>query len=205
MRKRTTLAITAFLFSAALWLGGLYIFTRDMQFATPDMPPAEKADAIVVLTGGSNRLKTGFDLLQQGMGKKLFISGVYQGVEVRELLAQTQNPAAKGIDKRVELGFNAADTLGNARETIEWLKTNRFKSVILVTANYHVKRALVAFGRYAEPMGADDIVITPHPVSPAGLDMANWWRDRAYRGLVLREYSKYVLSLPLYFVPERFL
>lgn len=184
-------AALLFMVLLALWLGGLHAFTRPLSDAP--MHPTEKADAIVVLTGGSNRLKTGFDMLEEGLGKKLFISGVYQGVEVRELLDLMHPlPDAHGVDefdKRVELGFNASDTIGNARETAAWLRSQGYKTFYLVTANYHIKRATLEFN-----LVAPDLTAIPYPVTPEGLDMDNWWRNKTHRSLIIREYMKYLLA-----------
>jgi uncharacterized SAM-binding protein YcdF (DUF218 family) len=177
----------ALIFVAALWLAGLQWFTRSIM---DGLPQAEKpADAIVVLTGGSNRIEAGFDLLKKGMGKKLFISGVYRGVEVKELMAKWKAEDSTELDCCVVLG-EAEDTIGNARETAEWLRREKYDSYYLVTANYHMARAALVFRNFApEP------ALIPWPVAPKGLDMADWWRTDLYRSLILREYSKYLVTL----------
>lgn len=175
------------LLALALWLAGLYAFTRGV--AEDRAETADKADAIVVLTGGTNRLDAGFDLLEKGRGKKLFISGVYRGVEVKELLERSRKKGA-GLDCCVELGFEADDTIGNAKEATAWLRRENFKTYYLVTANYHMKRALMDFDAYGEGLTA-----IPYPVEPEGLDMKNWWREGATRALILREYMKFIAAL----------
>lgn len=188
LSARLTLAA---LFAASLWLGGLYGFTRDV--AEPSSQDSLKpVDAIVVLTGGTRRLDTGFDMLEKGLGEKLFISGVYKGVEVKELLRKWKRPSTKRLDCCVELGFEADDTLGNAREATAWLRKEKFRTYYLVTANYHLKRALVDF-RALGP----ELTPLPHAVQPESLDMLNWWRDPANRSLILREYNKYIAALLL--------
>lgn len=184
---RLTLAA---LFLAALWLGGLYAFTRDVAEAPP--PDMKPADAIVVLTGGTRRLDTGFELLDKGMGKKLFISGVYKGVEVKELLNKWKKESAHRLDCCVELGFEADDTIGNAREATGWLRRENFSTYYLVTANYHLKRALLDFNAFGP-----DLTPLPYPVQPDSLDMINWWREGASRSLILREYNKFLVALVL--------
>ena len=207
--KKPAQAVLAVLFLAALWLGGLYSFTRDIfrdaaaaTFAN-NLPEGEtlgaaKLDAVVVLTGGSNRLQTGFDLLEQGRGKKLFISGVYQGVDVRELMDQWKQDANAELDCCVVLGFDADNTRGNAQETANWMETENYHSLYLVTAHYHMKRALLEFNR----LGAD-WDLRPWPVVPDGMDMNNWWRDGRYRSLIIREYNKYLVALVLPNPPRR--
>ncbi len=209
MKKPAQIAL-AVLFMAALWLGGLYSFTRDIfrdataATSANNLPAGEtlgdaaKLDAIVVLTGGSNRLQTGFDLLEQGRGERLFISGVYQGVEVRELMDQWKKGAHEDLDCCVTLGFDADDTRGNAQETASWMEEQKYRSLYLVTAHYHMKRALLEFER----LGAD-WQIRPWPVAPEGMDMNNWWRDGRYRSLIIREYNKYLAALVLPNPPRR--
>lgn len=186
--KGQTLLIT--LVIVALWLGGLHAFTRGLDVPPP--PPAQQADAIVVLTGGSSRLETGFDLLEGGMADRLFISGVYRGVEVRELLdlMRAQNHGSReGLEERVVLGFQANDTMGNAQETVSWLRQEGYTSFYLVTANYHMRRAILEFRQIAP-----GLTLYPVPVIPEGLDMANWWRNDAHRNLIIREYMKFLLA-----------
>lgn len=181
---------------AALWLAGLHWFTRSMM----DMPPQKlvQADAIIALTGGSNRVEKAFDLLEQDRGKKVFISGVYHGVEVKELLNLWRTESHKELDCCVVLGFEADNTIGNAQESVTWMEKEGYKTAYLVTANYHMKRALLAFQRLGP-----DIKIIPYPVAPEGLDMKNWWRDTKFRNLVIREYSKYLASFVVYAFPGK--
>lgn len=175
----------------ALWLGGLHAFTRILE-RVPVMPE-KQADAIVVLTGGDGRLQAGFDLLGRGLGEKLFISGVYQGVEVRELMELMSAPmdgaGREELEDKVVLGFEASDTMGNAHETINWMRREGYTSFYLVTANYHMRRALLEFKQVAP-----GLTLYPLPVIPDGLDMANWWRNKQHRTLIIREYTKFLLA-----------
>jgi uncharacterized SAM-binding protein YcdF (DUF218 family) len=181
----------AFILLAALWLGGLQWFTRGIIENTP--PDPLPADAVVVLTGGSNRIETGFHLLKDGLGKKLFISGVYRGTDVKELLDKSKE-GGSGLDCCVVLG-EAEDTIGNAEETTRWLRAQQYKSFYLVTANYHMARALLVFESFAPELRP-----IPWPVNPEKLDMPNWWRGENARMLILREYSKYLVTLVWSFV-----
>lgn len=169
-------------------LGGLYAFVSDMARQVPPVP-VEKVDAIVVLTGGTNRIDAGFRLLEKDFGKKLFISGVYRGVDVKQLLARWKKEPQSSLDCCVVLGFEADNTAGNARETVEWLNREGFKSIYLVTANYHIRRARLEFDRIAP-----EIAVTLYPIVPDKFDMDSWWKDPTFRSLVLREYAKYVAA-----------
>lgn len=170
------------------WFIGLSLFIRSAS-EIPPTGPLQKLDAIVVLTGGSNRVDTGFDLLAQGSGKKLFISGVYRGTDVKLLLNHWKSEAQGNFECCVVLGFEADNTAENALETVEWLRGENFNSLYLVTANYHLPRALLKFDEIAP--GLD---ITPFPVVPDGINMKGWWRDSVTRNLILREYMKYVAT-----------
>lgn len=169
----------------ACWLAGLLAFVRDTAaLVQPDL--RQKKDVIVVLTGGSNRLDAGFDLMEKGLGRKLFISGVYRGLDVKKLLKRWKDAPQSLLDCCVVLGFEADNTAGNAAETVKWLHQQNYRSLYLVTANYHIKRALLEF-RDAAP----DLDITPYPVAPDGIYLANWWKNEASRNVILREYMKY--------------
>ncbi len=176
-KTKITLAIACIL-AVIGWGAGLSAFISDMA-ALPTPKPVQKLDAIVVLTGGSNRLDAGFNLLEQGFGKKLFISGVYRGLDVKSLLRRWKAEPQSSLDCCVVLGFEADNTAGNAIETAEWLHKEGFHSIYLVTANYHIRRALLEFSRLAP-----DVVITPYPVVP----------DKSEMLLIMREYSKYLAA-----------
>ncbi|TWB41660.1 YdcF family protein [Nitrospirillum pindoramense] len=169
-----------------LWVGGLLTFAANIPRAPEDATAA--TDAIVVLTGGSERLETGFDLLAAGRGRKLFISGVYRGVDVRALLRMSQaTPAA--LECCVVLGYSADDTVGNAAETARWMQAEGYHSLRLVTANYHMPRSLVEF-RHALP----DVRIVPHAVQPPNVRLDGWWHWRGTAGLIVSEYDKYLVA-----------
>jgi uncharacterized SAM-binding protein YcdF (DUF218 family) len=95
------------------WIAGLFWFAGRI----PEPGPADTTptDAIAVPTGGSGRLQAGLDLLAAGRAAKLFVSGVYRGVEVAELLRLSAN-APDRLRCCVTLGYSADNTTGNARE-----------------------------------------------------------------------------------------
>ena len=108
-------AVTAVLVAVAAWAYGLFLFAVELPRAVEQ--PETATDAIVVLTGGSERLAEGLRLLTADMGRKLFISGVYRGVDATELLSVArQGPT---LTDRIVLGHDADDTSGNARETAQ--------------------------------------------------------------------------------------
>ena len=177
------LAIT----SAALFMLCIVGF---IWFAARPAPENESAptDAIVVLTGGRLRLQSGMDLLRDGKGRKLFVSGVNQQVKLDELLRVSGN--ADWASCCTALGHDADNTLGNARETAQWMRQQGFSSLRLVTAWYHMPRSLLELDR-AMP----GTKIVAHPVFPEEAEQKHWWRSRSTVLLLASEYGKYLGAL----------
>ena len=167
------------------WLGGL------LWFATPPSGETQPAatDAIVVLTGGSLRLQSGIDLLREGKGRKLFISGVNQQVDLDDLLGVSGHAPDWALCCIV-LGHEADNTFGNAQETAQWIRRQGFRSLRLVTAWYHMPRSLLEFDR-AMP----EIDIVAHPVFPDQVKQERWWAWRGTAVLLVNEYVKYLGAL----------
>ena len=172
-----------------IWMAGLLEFGDRVARLTPaDDPPS--ADGIVALTGGSDqRLEAATRLLEAGKGKRLLVSGVNPMATRQDLWGVTG--AAKPLfDCCVDLGFTAADTVGNARETAEWAKSLGYRSLILVTADYHMPRAMLEL-RAALPTAT----ITPYPVATRDLDAQHWQASGPGVRRVALEYCKYLAIL----------
>ncbi|MCB2106776.1 MAG: YdcF family protein [Rhodobacteraceae bacterium] len=167
------------------WIFGLIQFARQIPAEIAD--PDRHTDAIVVLTGGSERITTGILLLAEGKAEKLFISGVGEQVRVADLTARVAGADAD-LSARIAIGNAAADTPGNALETAAWASEQQVSSIRLVTAAYHMPRSLREFSAVMP-----DVEIVPHPVFPANV-RADWWRWPGTASLIAREYSKYLLS-----------
>ncbi|MEI6556892.1 MAG: YdcF family protein [Rhodospirillaceae bacterium] len=177
---------------AVLWLTGFIWFaaTIPREPPLPGSPEAERrTDAIVVLTGGSERLAVGLELLAAGKASKLFVSGVYHSVDVHDLLRVTRQKPAEA-ECCIVLGYAADNTIGNAAETAAWMRHEHFTSLRLVTANYHLRRSLLEF-RIALP----EAEILPHPVVPPAVRVSDWWLWRRTTGLIVTEYNKYLVAL----------
>jgi len=170
-----------------VWASGLYRFSQLIPQPLPDNQVA--TDAIVVLTGGAGRVGEGLSLLERGLAKKLFVSGVYQGVDVQELLKVARR-APGNLECCIALGYAADNTRGNARETADWMRRENISSIRIVTASYHMPRSLLEFRR-ALPA---DVRIVPHPVFPDGFPTESWWRNVSAMRLAISEYHKYLLA-----------
>jgi uncharacterized SAM-binding protein YcdF (DUF218 family) len=168
---------------------GLVRFAGTLPAPTDD---PMRTDAIVVLTGGGDRVAAGLALLEAGKAKRLFVSGVHEGVGIPDLLkidraGSGAPPLEQALIERIDLGHEAGDTLGNAVESVAWMRLNRLHTLRLVTADYHMRRALIEF-RMAGP----DLSILPNPVrSAVG---GRWLDDRAAFRLMLGEYAKYIVA-----------
>jgi len=159
-------------------------FTFYLRLTASNPAPPRRADGIVVLTGGPERIETGLRLLAEGRAPRLLVSGVGQGVELPELVRRA-GADAPSLAGRVTLGRMATTTHTNAAETGSWVRAQGVRSLIVVTADFHMPRALVELGR-AMP----DVVLHPVPVpSGQGAVPAVSWRRLG------EEYVKWVLTL----------
>ena len=157
----------ALLVLALAWGAGLLWFANLVP--TRVLDPDSRTGAIVVLTGGSDRLTAALDLLAANKADKLFVSGVYRGVDVRQLLDLFQQ-SPQDLSCCVVLGYEADNTRGNAVETADWIAAEEITSLRLVTATYHMPRSLLEFRRR---MPAVEIV--PHPIFPEPFKRDDWW------------------------------
>ncbi|MGM0559926.1 MAG: YdcF family protein [Pseudomonadota bacterium] len=183
-RGRLLLLLPALLL--ATFIFGLARFASNIP--TQSDKPGEPVDAVVVWTGGSGRLDQGLKLLEEGQAERLFVSGVYHGVEVDELL----EVAARNPDELrccIELGYAAGNTRENAQETAAWASHNDLRSLRLVTAAYHMPRSLLEMRR-----AIPDVEILAEPVFPDAFRQEDWrWRARSL-ALLVNEYAKYLIA-----------
>ncbi|MDD4616232.1 MAG: YdcF family protein [Alphaproteobacteria bacterium] len=175
---------------AALWAWGFIKFVDSVSaLREPDIHESlEPAEAIVVLTGGSERVSTGIELLRLGNGKKLFISGVHKNLPLERIL-KTSHISPELSSCCVVLGYRAGSTAGNAEETRDWVAGEGFRSARLVTANYHMPRSLLLF-HDAMP----DITFLPYPIMPDNVKLYEWWEYPGTINLLATEYCKYLVA-----------
>ncbi len=165
-----------------LWLGGFIWFIASSIMMSPQ--DLEKTtDAIVVPTGGDKRILTGLALFSSGLATHLFITGVHPNVSTRKIEALWEGEAALP-PCCLTLGHEALTTAQNAQETREWLIKEGYRSLRLVTSNYHIQRALIEF-KHAMP----GVEIIAHPIKQPGLNASK----RYFWTLFLSEYHKTLL------------
>lgn len=171
---------------ATAWVVGFVWFAGTLP--NEPAPLSRQSDAIVVLTGGSLRLEAGVELLEKGIARKLFVSGVHRGVDVSELL-RLQKRTPDRLQCCIVLGHDAVDTIGNAKETAAWVAAEGIQSIRLVTAGYHMPRSLLEL-RAAMP----SVEIVQHPVSPDHVKHESWYRYPGTALLIANEYTKFLLA-----------
>ena len=157
-----------------LWIAGFMTFALFLPQPAAD---GIVTDGIVVMTGGRGRVERGLALLGQKRAQRLLISGADRRVRPNELAVQFKAPPGL-IACCVDLGHESVDTRSNAEEAARWIARNRYRSIRLVTSDWHMVR-----GRYdLEAMTGDDLRVVADAV-------------RTEPGLVdlVREYNKYLL------------
>jgi uncharacterized SAM-binding protein YcdF (DUF218 family) len=179
--------LIAFVLTCGIAAGvGFLAFAHAVKRAAPANPPA--ADAVVVLTGGEDRIEAGIKLLAQRKGKRLLISGVNPSTRATEIGRLT------GYDRRlfdccIDFGYVAVDTTTNAEETRAWAANWHFSRLILVTSSYHMPRSLLEFSRVLP-----DVELLPYPVVTRSLHLDAWWQHRHTARVMGTEYLKFLAS-----------
>jgi uncharacterized SAM-binding protein YcdF (DUF218 family) len=145
------------------------------------------ADGIVVLTGGASRIADAIELLAAGRGKRLLISGVHPATSSSEL-ARLSPDYRRWLACCVDLGHVAVNTSGNAIETKRWVSERGFRSLIVVTSNYHMPRTMAELGRRMP-----DVALVPFPVVTDKMRTEAWWSSPPTAKLLFSEYLKYIV------------
>jgi uncharacterized SAM-binding protein YcdF (DUF218 family) len=173
--------VFAFLFGAG-FIAFVATLDRDEQ------DPAGRADGIVALTGGAQRIGDAIDLLAKGYGRRLLITGVNERTS-REEIARLNPRQRRLVDCCVDLDHRARNTIGNAAETRRWAERNDFRSLIVVTSNYHMPRTLIEL-RNVLPQGEK----VPFAVVTEGTQADSWWKSPASTRLLASEYVKFLAA-----------
>lgn len=180
-RLRPAALFLAVMLAAMLgWGAGFLWFVHAAGEAAP---PPPRADGIVVLTGGAERVKTGLELLAEGRARLLLISGAAHGADLADL-ARAAGIDPRPLARRVTVGHAAASTHGNAAETAAWVRGNGIRSLIVVTAGYHMPRARAELSQ-ALPA----VTLYPMPVVPPALRRGE---NLATLRLLFGEYMKWL-------------
>ncbi|HXV29450.1 MAG TPA: YdcF family protein [Sinorhizobium sp.] len=178
-----------------LFIAGFLQFADTVASLQP--PPAPKADGIIVLTGGFQRIDQAVDLLRSGAGQRLLISGVHPTTTRSQIRHNTQGSPAL-FKCCVDIGHDAVDTIGNAAEASQWIRDRGYRSILVVTNNYHMPRSLLELRR-AQP----ETEFIAYPVINSDLKTSNWLRNPLFMKAILLEYAKYSVASVRDFVGSR--
>jgi uncharacterized SAM-binding protein YcdF (DUF218 family) len=178
------LALAAVVGAGACWVVGLIWFVNATR--RPLEPPPAHTDGIVALTGGAGRVELALHLLATGRADRLLLSGIGGGTELATL-GRIAGIETAPLAAHITVGRYAASTRGNGVETAAWAEQNHIGSLIVVTADYHMPRALAEL-RQALP----DVHLYPLSVGSSGE------HGGSPKGISLRveaaEYTKYLLT-----------
>ena len=181
------LLFDALMLVVVLGLIGFIVFVTGLERDQRD--PERTADGITVLTGGRSRIDEAMRLLAHGKAKRVLITGVNRATTKEEL----KDLASQGdqlFDRNVDIDREARNTIDNASETSEWVAQHRYSSVIVVTSNYHMPRALAELGR-AMP----GVTLLPYSVVDPNVRLERWWTYPGTTKLLLSEYLNYLPAL----------
>jgi uncharacterized SAM-binding protein YcdF (DUF218 family) len=172
-----------FLTSLVIGFLGFLVFVYSLDRF--EQKPETRADGIVAMTGGAQRIGDAIDLLAQGYAKRLLISGVNEKTSRDEI--SRLNPGQRRLfECCVDLDYRARNTIGNAIETRRWAERNHFSALIVVTSNYHMPRTLVELNHALPNMQK-----IPYPVA-ATIDPHEWWHNPATARVLFSEYLKFL-------------
>ena len=174
------------------FVAGFVVFARAVSSYAPAAD--ERADAIVVLTGGEQRVGAGARLLIEGRGGKLLISGVNRQTSPEDL------KRISGLPDRlfsccVDIDYEALTTSDNADQAGAWARQARFKRLIVVTSSYHMPRSLTELRRTLP-----GVKLVPHPVFSHRLQTRRWWTDGFTTRVLFGEYLKFLPAAARYSV-----
>ncbi|WP_165820018.1 YdcF family protein [Microvirga sp. KLBC 81] len=182
---RRLLSVGAWGFAAFCLIGLLGFLAFVYSIDRIEQPPETRADGIVAMTGGAQRIGDAIDLLAKGYAKRLLISGVNEKTN-RDQISRLNPGQRQLFDCCVDLDYRARNTIGNAIETRRWAEANGFNTIIVVTSNYHMPRMLVELD-HALP----NLQKIPYPVA-ATIDPHEWWRNPATAKILVTEYLKFL-------------
>ena len=175
------------LFLFVLFIIGFIVFANGIDREQSE--PQQTADGIAVLTGGVSRIDRAMALLAAGKAKRVLITGVNRTTTVDEL-KQLASRGDQYFTCCVDIDKEARNTIDNATETSEWVALNHYHSIIVVTSNYHMPRALAELARVMP-----GVTLIPYSVVDNNVHLDRWWAYPGTTRLLLSEYQKYLPAL----------
>ncbi len=181
------LTMTVTLAGGLLLTGGFFWFA--MQISGEEVILDRKADGIVALTGAASRIPDAIELLAAERGKRLLITGVHRATSASEI-ARLTPLYSKYFTCCIDLDRSALNTLGNALETKRWTRDRGFTSLIVVTSNWHMPRAIAEIAHQLP-----DVALIAYPVISEKVKTEPWWQNPDTARFLVAEYLKYLFAL----------
>src|SRR5262249_40167806 len=160
-----------------------------LQISSGEVPLDTKADGIVALTGAAARIPDAIELLATERGKRLLITGVHRATSSKEI-ARITPLYSKYFTCCIDLDRSALNTFGNALETRRWAREHNFNSLIVVTSNWHMPRAMAELEHQLP-----DVTLIAYPVISEKVKTEPWWSNVDTARFLFAEYLKYILAL----------
>jgi uncharacterized SAM-binding protein YcdF (DUF218 family) len=195
-RRGGLLTLLVFGLPAALFGAGFLWFVGSMP--ATEVSPTRDADGIVVLTGAALRISDALDLLAAGRGQRLLITGVNPATRTAEI-SRLMPEHRRLFNCCVDLDHSAINTIGNAVETRRWVQGRNFRSLIVVTSNFHMPRAMAELNHQLP-----GVTLVPFAVVSDKVRVEAWWESEATARLLFVEYLKYIVARARMWLPESF-
>jgi uncharacterized SAM-binding protein YcdF (DUF218 family) len=187
LRLMRNLLLTCAVLAVLVLGAGFLLFVSSLERSESEA--ARKADGIVALTGGAERIPDAIELLWKGYGTRLLITGVNEKT-TREEIARQRPDLSEVFGCCVDLDYEALNTIGNAEQTRRWAEQHNFRSLLIVTSTYHMPRTLAEL-EHVMP----GVRLVAHAVVPEHFDVDAWWREPSTARLLATEYVKYVMAV----------
>jgi len=181
------LTMTVGVVGALLLIAGFFWFA--WHISTEEVSLDRNADGIVALTGAASRIPDAIELLAAERGKRLLITGVHRATSAREI-ARLTPLYSKFFTCCIDLDRSALNTFGNAIETKRWARQHNFNSLIVVTSNWHMPRAMAEVAHQLP-----DVTLIAFPVMSEKVKTEPWWSSIDTARFLFAEYLKYLFAL----------
>ncbi|MFA6265426.1 MAG: YdcF family protein [Pseudolabrys sp.] len=179
--------MTAAIVGGLVLTGGFFWFAS--RIAGEEVTLSRKADGIVALTGAASRIPDAIELLAAERGKRLLITGVHRATSATEI-ARLTPLYSKYFTCCIDLDRSALNTFGNALETRRWTREHGFNSLIVVTSNWHMPRAMAEIEHQLP-----DVTLIPYPVISEKVRSEPWWESLSTARFLVAEYLKYLFAV----------
>ena len=156
-----------------------FLFNVDKNFMVKN-----NINNIVVLTGNAGRLTVGLKLMENDIKSRMLITGVAKAVKYSDIIKN------KYLSKdRIDLGYDAKNTLGNALEVSVWLNKHNINDIILITDNWHMQRTLLLFKALMP-----NREIYPYAIKSIHFSLKDYVRFNNKTFFIYKEHIKYIIA-----------